>query len=116
MVLRSANIESEKAIAGRARKAAAEERKKEEEAAIAEAENDEWWKQGVKERTMADVRKEKQEQKRQRKAETNQKKADNLARTPGILDIKESHSVPSRNPPDGNRAPRIQRIQRKHAS
>lgn len=47
---------------------------------------------------MADVRKEKQEQKRQRKAETNQKKADNLARAPGILNIKRKPFRPKPKP------------------
>ena len=63
------NVVSEKAIAGRARKAARAEQKEEEEAAAAEAEEEARWQQGAKGRTAADERRQKADKRLRKKKE-----------------------------------------------
>lgn len=71
-VSRLTNVVSEKAIAGRARKAARAEQKKEEEAAALEAEEEAKWKQGAKGWTVADERKQNSAKRAEKKKELSQ--------------------------------------------
>lgn len=64
-----ADVVSEKAIAGRARKAAKAERKKEEKAAAAEAEEEAKWEEGAKGWTAADERRQKADKRLRKKNE-----------------------------------------------
>ena len=66
-VSRLTNVVSEKAIAGRARKAARAEQKEVEEAATVEAEEEAKWQQGAKGWTVADERKHKAEKRAEKK-------------------------------------------------
>lgn len=68
-VSRLTNVVSEKAIAGRARKAARAEQKEEEEAAAAEAEEEARWQQGAKGWTVADERRQKADNRSRKKKE-----------------------------------------------
>ena len=103
-----ADLVNEKAIAGRARKAARAEQKREEDAAKEEAEEEVKWQQGAKGWTMSDERKEKAKERLRKKKELGKITAIDEKETPGPLE--RTARKPDEYPDIGNDRPKVVRI------